>query len=91
MFDSERINTNSKKRIGTGKGALHLKSLTEEDLLALHDQVIKKINDLKSQNRLHQISQFKMRDIVNFPNEGQKQEGVIIRINQNGICDDNVH
>lgn len=76
------------------EGGLILESLNEEGFLELHDQVIKKINDLRSQNRLHQISQFKMRDIVNFPDEGKKQEGVIIRINQKTvfcICDDNEH
>lgn len=64
---------------------LDLESLTEEDLINLQGQVIKKLNDLKNQKRLQKISQFKRGDTVSFIEEGQKEEGLIIRINQETV------
>jgi hypothetical protein len=64
---------------------LDLESLTEEDLINLQGQVIKRLKDLKNQSRLEQISQFKKGDIVRFVQEGQKEEGLIIRINSKTI------
>jgi len=59
-----------------------LESLNEEDLINLQAQVIKRLNDLTNQSRLQKISQFKRGDIVSFIVEAQKEEGLIIRINQ---------
>ena len=67
------------------KTSINLGSLSEEELIKLNEQIIKRLKELRDQNRFQQISQFKMGDIVSFPRDGQKEEGLIIRINQKTV------
>lgn len=67
------------------KTRFDIESLTEEDLIQLNERIINRLKELRDQNRLQQISQFKIGDIVSFPHDGQKEEGIITRINQKSV------
>jgi hypothetical protein len=67
------------------KNAIDLEPFTEEDLIKLNEQIIERLIALKNQSKQEQIFQFKVGDIVSFLNAGQKEEGVIIRVNQKTV------
>ena len=67
------------------KKQININDLSKHELYELNERIVARLKEISRQEAAHQVSKYKMTDIVEFTYEGKQQYGVVKRVNQKSL------